>query len=383
MDSWKLLNTDYVRAVATNADASRVYSGSDDKIVKMWNVVSEECLRTLEGHSDHVYDVCVSADGQTLFSGSSDKTAGVWNLESGELVRQLEGHTYIVVSVCCFLDGKRVVSGSDDKTLKVWDSSTSECLNTLPGHTDWMRSVDVSSNNNICSASDDGTIRLWNANADVKASIASNAGHTRAVVWVQFNNLGNRILSYSNNNEYCVWNCDDGGCIHNSKQEPPVDVFDRKNARDIIKMNEHCRLFGKTNIAFSGDVRTDRSVCLYKDDDGRFVRACYLDDTKLHILQLHRVVKAFTKVLGSLAQTLYGSLFKLPTHSSISSMTDTVTISSSDVGTRHSNTKWEELDRWVRSSSLRTALCLRRSWLASFCTFPAQVHRPKLKFVVL
>ena len=97
----------------------------------------------------------------------------------------------------------------------------------------------------------------------------------------------------------------------------------------------------------------------------------------------HRVVKTFTKVFGSLAQTLYGSLFKLPAHSSISPTTDTVTISSSEVGTRHSNTKWEELDRWVRSSSLRTALCLRRSWLASFCTFPAQVHLPKLKFVVL
>ena len=36
--------------------------------------------RTLEGHAREVWSVCVSADGSRLFSGSEDNTIRVWNI---------------------------------------------------------------------------------------------------------------------------------------------------------------------------------------------------------------------------------------------------------------------------------------------------------------
>ena len=39
-----------------------------------------ELGRTLEGHTDWVSSVCVSADGSRLFSGSWDNTIKVWDV---------------------------------------------------------------------------------------------------------------------------------------------------------------------------------------------------------------------------------------------------------------------------------------------------------------
>jgi hypothetical protein len=62
------------------ADGSRLFSGSTDNTIKVWDVATGACLQTLEGHARAVCSVCVSADGSRLFSGSVDNTIRVWNI---------------------------------------------------------------------------------------------------------------------------------------------------------------------------------------------------------------------------------------------------------------------------------------------------------------
>ena len=62
----------------------RLYSGSYDKTIKVWEALSGDCLQTLEGHSDGVWSVCVSADGSRIYSGSDDNTIKVRNTQSFE-----------------------------------------------------------------------------------------------------------------------------------------------------------------------------------------------------------------------------------------------------------------------------------------------------------
>ena len=67
-------------SVCVSADGSRLFSGSDDNTIKVWDVATGACLQTLEGHARWVRSVCVSADGSRLFSGSRDNTIKVWNI---------------------------------------------------------------------------------------------------------------------------------------------------------------------------------------------------------------------------------------------------------------------------------------------------------------
>jgi WD40 repeat protein len=59
------------------------------------------------------------ADGRVI-SGSFDNTLRLWDIESGACVKTLAGHTNSVYCVVQLADG-RVLSGSGDKTLRLWD----------------------------------------------------------------------------------------------------------------------------------------------------------------------------------------------------------------------------------------------------------------------
>ena len=154
-------------------------SGSNDHTLKVWNVSSGECLRTLSGHTSHarrrrpvkqrvdrlstprraqVYCVVVLSNGHVV-SGSGDDTLKVWDPSSGQCLRTLTGHrngarrrrpveprvdrssTRRGAQVFCVaaLSNGRVVSGSRDNTLKLWDVATGECLATWKGHSDYVR----------------------------------------------------------------------------------------------------------------------------------------------------------------------------------------------------------------------------------------------------
>ncbi len=113
-------HSDSVSSVCFSFDGKFALSGSWDKTLKLWDVVTGECLRTFEGHSQSLDSVCFSADDKFALSGSADKTLKLWDLATGECLRTFEGHSEGVKSVCFSSDGKFALSGSSDQSIKLW-----------------------------------------------------------------------------------------------------------------------------------------------------------------------------------------------------------------------------------------------------------------------
>ena len=63
-----------------------------------------ELGRTMEGHANSVVFVCMSADESRLFSGSEDNTIKVWDVAAGACVQTMRGHTDCVYSLCVSAD---------------------------------------------------------------------------------------------------------------------------------------------------------------------------------------------------------------------------------------------------------------------------------------
>ena len=107
LDTWSstvhcMQNDSGINSVMFSQDGSRVVSGSDDAMVKIWNATNGELEAELKGHAARVWSVAFAQDGIRVVSGSDDATVRIWNTMTGEVEAKLEGH---MCEVCFILPG--------------------------------------------------------------------------------------------------------------------------------------------------------------------------------------------------------------------------------------------------------------------------------------
>jgi len=203
-------HTGEVNSVAWLPDGQRLASASDDETIHLWEVRSGKYLQTLNGHTDFVNSVAWSPDGQRLASASADKTIRLWEATSGKHLQTLQGHTASVRGVAWSPDGHRLASASRDNTLRLWDAASGKHLQTLEGHTSEVYSVTWSPDGQrLVSASNDKTIRLWEA-ANGKA-LQVLEGHSAGVNCTAFSSDGRWLASKSDTIR--LWRCDTWACV--------------------------------------------------------------------------------------------------------------------------------------------------------------------------
>lgn len=54
-------------------------SGGDDFVVKVWDMVSKECIQTLSGHEGNISSVCFLRGSKHISSSSEDGTVRMWS----------------------------------------------------------------------------------------------------------------------------------------------------------------------------------------------------------------------------------------------------------------------------------------------------------------
>ena len=94
----------------------RLFSGSADRLIKVWDLHTLECTHWLEGHRSFV--CALQSCRGVLFSASSDKVCIAWDLRTLQRLRTFDGHTSGVYALAIL--GGHVCSGSLDETVRVW-----------------------------------------------------------------------------------------------------------------------------------------------------------------------------------------------------------------------------------------------------------------------
>uniref|UniRef100_A0AAZ3RYJ3 Bromo domain-containing protein n=1 Tax=Oncorhynchus tshawytscha TaxID=74940 RepID=A0AAZ3RYJ3_ONCTS len=97
-----------VYCVTFDRTGRRIFTGSDDCLVKIWGTDEGRLLATLRGHAAEISDMAVSYENTMLAAGSCDKTIRVWCLQTCVPLAVLEGHSASITS----LQFSPLVSGS-------------------------------------------------------------------------------------------------------------------------------------------------------------------------------------------------------------------------------------------------------------------------------
>jgi WD40 repeat protein len=74
-------------------DGRVLASGSEEGIIRLWEVPGEQSLATLQAHTGPAYGVALSADGRLLASGGRDGTVRLWETLSGRPLSAVQAHS--------------------------------------------------------------------------------------------------------------------------------------------------------------------------------------------------------------------------------------------------------------------------------------------------
>uniref|UniRef100_A0A8C2DU96 Bromodomain and WD repeat domain containing 3 n=1 Tax=Cyprinus carpio TaxID=7962 RepID=A0A8C2DU96_CYPCA len=88
-----------VYCVAFDRTGRRIFTGSDDCLVKIWATDDGRLLATLRGHAAEISDMTVNFENTLLASASCDKVIRVWCLRTCAPVAVLQGHTASITSI--------------------------------------------------------------------------------------------------------------------------------------------------------------------------------------------------------------------------------------------------------------------------------------------
>jgi len=113
-----------------------LFAGTGDGSIMAWKFPAKESnlrpVAILKGHERQVISLSVSAT--RLYSGSLDNTIRVWDLKTLQCVQTLSEHKAAVTSVLCW--DQKLLSCSLDKTIKVWSASESGNLEVMHTHSE-------------------------------------------------------------------------------------------------------------------------------------------------------------------------------------------------------------------------------------------------------
>lgn len=176
-------------AAGAPSSGNLLVSASRDKTLRVWDVTTGYCVKTIKGHSDWVRDVTPSFDGRFLLSAGGDQTARLWDSASGNQTALFLGHDHVIECVAiappasyahlATLAGLKkppdakssaefIATGSRDKTIKLWDARGT-LLKTLIGHDNWVRGLLFHPGGKyLLSCGDDKTIRCWDLTQEGK-----------------------------------------------------------------------------------------------------------------------------------------------------------------------------------------------------------------------
>src|SRR5690606_26670836 len=98
------------------------------------NAATGAIEKSWPAHGDTIFGVAISADGKLLATAGGDRLVKVWDLATQELKATLEGHVAQVLTVAFDSTGVQLLSGGADQQLKVWDVNTRERIMSLGSH---------------------------------------------------------------------------------------------------------------------------------------------------------------------------------------------------------------------------------------------------------
>uniref|UniRef100_A0AAY4ESM1 Bromo domain-containing protein n=1 Tax=Denticeps clupeoides TaxID=299321 RepID=A0AAY4ESM1_9TELE len=207
-----------VYCIAFDRTGLRIFTGSDDCLVKIWSSVDGRLHSTLRGHSAEISDLAVNYENTLIAAGSCDKTIRVWCLRTCAPRAVLQGHSGSITSLqfSPFAKGSKryMVSTGTDATVCFWQwdvnninfSDRPQKFTERPRPGVQMVCSSFSPGGMfLATGSTDHVIRIYYLGYGSPEKISEIDAHTDKVDSIQFCHFGERFVSGSRDGSARIW----------------------------------------------------------------------------------------------------------------------------------------------------------------------------------